>query len=411
MNNRRSSLFPYLPLLVALGYVCAVSMANADLDARIRGLRYWSLLAMAVFAIAAPHTLLPDRDLPLMQRLNRTPGGLLMHQLRKWQPMAHLFAAPILILSFWDPGHIAQDLDATFLNAASTALLLYGVAAYSFVRYVRIGPLSQAWQEGTKGDWYRAMKENSPGGFAVPEGIVPAMLATQRVFAVGVLGLVASAYLGQSIHPLLAPVPGALILGWSAGQLRIGRSRHDHSYYATNAFYGEIFRRAGGVRVSAREAVPFKAVYWSPVRYRPHVWAALRQLDRKLPLGRIMALAHALLWLLFYFDASPQSTTAFLLLLIAAKNAACLVLTQPAFAPMPFNLGRQSDRGWIITRFLVNLRWTFPLLMSLLVLAMLDPSLPIVHALGWTALDVVVGIATASLSTLSTEYRYRRRLV
>ena len=28
-------------------------------------------------------------------------------------------------------------------------------------------------QEGSRGDWYRTMKENSPGGFAVPEGMVP----------------------------------------------------------------------------------------------------------------------------------------------------------------------------------------------------------------------------------------------
>jgi hypothetical protein len=410
LKIRPTSRLIYAPLLVALGYVCLVSMTGADLDARIRGLRYWSLLAMAVFAIAAPHILLPDRDLPLLQRLNRTPSGLLKHQLKMWQPVALLFVVPVLLLAFWDPSQFTRDLGSKTLHATATILLLLGTATYSFLRYVRIGPVSQAWQEGKKGDWYRTMKENSPGGFAVPEGLVPAMLVTQKVFAVGILALVASAYMGQSVNPLLAPLPAAVLFGWSVMLLGRGRRTHDHAYYSTNAFYGEVFRSAGGVRVSAREAVPYKAVYWSPARYKPHLWAALRQLDRKLPLGRMMAVAHALLWLLFYIDASAQTITAFLLLLITAKNAASYVLTQPAFAPMPFNLGRQSDRGWIITRFLVNLRWTFPLLLSLLIVATLDASLPFSHALGWTALDVVAGFSTAFLFTLLTEYRYRRRL-
>jgi hypothetical protein len=240
--------------------------------------------------------------------------------------------------------------------------------------------------------------------------MVPALLATQYVFAIGVLMLVASAYLGQSIDLLLAPVPGALLLAWSAALLRLRLPRYDHAYYATNAFYSEVFRSAGGVRVSAREVVPYQAVYWSPARYKPHVWPVLRQLDRKLPLGRAMVVAHGLLWFLFYIDASPRTVTAYLLLLIVAKNAASYVLTRPAFAPLPFLLGRQSERGWIVTRFLVNLRWTLPLLLSPLIVAALDASFPFAHALGWTALDATVAFATALLFTYSTEYRYRRRL-
>lgn len=380
------------------------------MDTRIRGLRYWSLIGMAAFAVSAPHVLLPDRDLKLMQRLNRSPLKLLRHQLAQWQPVIWLFVLPTVILAFWDPGQAASSLETKTLHAASITLLLAGTAAYSFLRYTGIGPLSQQWQEGTKGDWYRTMKEHSPGGFAVPEGMVPAMLATQRVFAVGLLMLVAAAYLGQTVHLMLSLIPGALLLGWVTLRLFQGVHRHDRDYYATNAFYGEIFRGAGGVRISAREAVPYSAVYWSPKRFKPHVWATLRQLDRTLPLGRMMVVAHGLLWILFYNDASAYTVTAYLLLIIATKNTASYVLTQPTLAPMPFHLARQSNLGWIITRFLVNLRWTLPLLMSLLIVALFDPSLSYTSAFGWTALDVIAGLVTAFLFTYRTEHRYRQRL-
>lgn len=385
-------------------------MTDATLDARVRGLRYWTLLATAVFAIAVPHVLLPDRDLPLLQRLNRPPRGLFSHQLKQWLPVVGLFVVPSLLLAFWDPEHFGMSLGTKAIHAATTVLILLGTACYSFVRYVNIGPQSQAWQEGTKGGWYRTFKENSPGGFAVPDGMVPALLATQRVFAIALLMQFATAYLRQSVDLLLAVVPGALLLAWSAVLLLRRLPHYDHTYYSTNAFYSEVFWSAGGVRVSAREAVPYQAVYWSPARYKPHVWAALRQLDRKLPLGRTMVVAHGLLWFLFYFDTSPRTATVYLLLLIMAKNATSYTLTRPAFAPLPFQLGRQSESGWIVTRFLVNLRWTLPLLLSLLVVAALDTSFPFAHALGWTALDAIVAFATALLFTYSTEYRYRRRL-
>lgn len=393
-----------------LSYVCMFSASGADLEARVRLLRYWTLIAAAVFAIAVPHILLPDRDLPFLQRLNRNQLGLLLHQLRQWLPISALFIVPGLLLAFWDPDQFTADMGAKASHAASTLLVMLGTAIYSFERYIGIGPLSQAWQEGTKGRWYRTYKENSPGGFSVPEGMVPAMLATQRVFAVGLLVLVAAAYFIQSVHPALALLPGGLLLLWSVARLVRRLPRYDHAYYATNAFYGEVFRSAGGVRVSTRDAVPYSAIYWAPPAYKPHVWAVLRQLDRKLPLGRLMALAHGLLWFLFYMDATPRTITVYLLMLMLAKNAASYVLTRPTFAPMPFQIGIQSERGWIITRFLVNLRWTMPLLLSLLAVAAFDRTFSITQAVLWTGLDVAASFVTAFLFTYGTEYRYRKQL-
>jgi hypothetical protein len=387
-----------------------VAITGADMDTRIRGLRYWSLLGMAVFAIAAPHVLLPDRDLRLMQRLNRSPKKLLRHQFEQWQPVIWLFIIPTVLLAFWDPGQFTQNLGEKSLHLASTALLLLGVSVYSFLCNARIGPVSQSWQEGSRGDWYRTMKENSSGGFAVPEGMVPAMLATQKVFALGIVTLVASAYLGQSVASSMMLLPGVVLVVWTLYSIRTGARQHDRAYYATNAFYGEVFRSAGGMRTSAREALPFRSVYWCPRKFRSHLWALLNQFDRKLPLGRLMVVAHGLLWVLFYIDASSATVTAYLILLVATKNAAGHVLTRPDLAALPFHLGRQPVLGWVITRFFVNLRWTMPMLASLLIVAMFDSALPYAHAVGWALVDAAAGFATAILFTFTTEYRYLRRL-
>ena len=148
---------------------------------------------------------------------------------------------------------------------------------------------------------------------------------------------------------MLAWVPGLLLLAWSAETLRRLLPAYDRAFYATNAFYSEIFRRAGGVRVADREPIPYRAVYWAPRRWKPSVWASLLQLDRKLPLGRFIALGHVALWLLFFRDAAPDTIAVYLVLFIAAKNGASyLLVTRPIRSvPVPGDapaaLGLGSD--------------------------------------------------------------------
>jgi hypothetical protein len=238
--------------------------------------------------------------------------------------------------------------------------------------------------------------------------MVPALLATQLVFAAGLLALVAQAALSQGPAPWTAWLPGLLLLAASTAALARLVPAYDRVFYETNAFYSEVFRSAGGVRLAGREPVPYRSVYWVPRRFKPAVWASLRQLDRALPLGRFVACGHLLLWLLFYLDAPARGLAVYLVLFVTAKNGAAVLLAAPGAAPDPFQLVLHPPRAWAATRFFVSLRWTPPFLGSLGLVALLDPDLGLPGVLAWTAADVVAAFLTACLATYGTEVRYRK---
>ena len=400
----------YALLFVALGYVCVLMASEAPIETRIVLLRYWTLLAAGVYAVAVPHVLLPDVAVPLLQRLNRSPRALLRHQLRAWAGVVIAFAMPGLVLAFYDPGRFGEDLAIKALHLAANLCVVLGVGVYSFGRYVNIGPASQAWQEGKKGRRYRTLKEHSTGGiFAVPDGLVPAITATTRVFGVGLLVLAASAFMGLGLTPALAWGPGVLLLGWAVGMLWRLQPGYDRAFYATNAFYSEIFRRTGGVHVTDREPIPYRAVYWAPRRWKPSVWASLLQLDRKLPLGRFLVPWGIGLALLFYEDAAADVLAVYMVLFMVAKNGASYLLVTRPFAPFPFRAARLRPIDWVATRFFVNLRWTLPFFLSLLIIAALDPALTLAGALRWTGLDLAFALVTAFIFTYGTEFQDRKR--
>ncbi|MFQ5572438.1 MAG: hypothetical protein ACE5G0_22415 [Rhodothermales bacterium] len=396
-------------LFAVLVYVCVLLGRDADPGTRILWLRYWTFTATAVFAVAVPHVLLPDPAVPLLQRLNRPPRRLLVHQARAWGRVVLVFAVPGLVLAFFDPGGFGEDLAAKSLHGAANLLVVLGAGCYSFGRYVQIGPVSQAWQEGTRGRAWRYVAAHSTVPLGLPNGLVPAVTATGQVFGTGVLCLLVAIYAGAKGPPALALLPGLLLLGGSVGRLLYRTATYDRAFYATNAFYSEIFRRAGRVRVSDREPIPYHAVYWVPRRWKPSVWAGLRQLDRKLPLGRFIALGHGLLWILFFQQASMQAVGVYLLLFMVAKNGGAFLLTTRSFAPFPFQHTLQSPPLWIATRFLVNVRWTLPFLLSLLLVALFDADFSYAEALRWTGLDVILAGLTAWIVTYGTEFRYRKR--
>ena len=113
--------------------------------------------------------------------------------------------------------------------------------------------------------------------------------------------------------------------------------------------------------------------------------------------------------LLFFQDAAADVVAVYLVLFMAAKNGASYLLVTRPFAPFPFRALRQRPADWVATRFFVNLRWTLPLLLSLLLVAALDPALTTAEALGWTALDGAFALLTALIFTYGTEFQDRKR--
>lgn len=396
-------------LCLVAGYAAVLLADGAGPAERAALLRFWALFAVGVFAVAAPHVLLPDPDLDLLQLLNPSPSGLLRHGLRRWGPVVALLAFPCFLLALFDPGRFEAALPEKALHLAANLLLILGGGLYSFARYAAIGQVSQEWQEGKRGRLLHRLEEETPmQPLGIPDGLIPAVTATGGIFLVGALGMVAEAYAAR-YAPGWVWGPGLLLLGWAVAKLLRLRPVYDRHFYATNAFYGEIFRSAGGVRAAQREPIPYEAVYWAPRRLKPHVWAILRQLDRRLPLGRLILLGHLLLWMLFLQKAGSAVIAAYLLLFSTLKNATVYLVATEDFAPAAFQVTQQSPVVWAATRFFVNLRWTLPLLLSLLVVAFLDAGFGYGAALAWTGLDLAIAFLSAALVTYLSEGRYRRR--
>jgi hypothetical protein len=388
-----------------LGLLCgaAVLLAEgADVAARAGGLRLWALAGAGLFAMAPPNVLLPDPNTPLLQLLNWSPGRLLRYQVGRLGPLVLLVVLPAVCLAYVDVGAPLQHLGAKTAALGQALLLVLGAAGDSFAHFATLGPRSQAWQEGQAGQWYHQAVEERGQGISLPRGLVPALFATMRCFVVALAAVIASAAGAQSGIVVLAWGPGLVLLGWAG--LRLGRERaaYDRHFYHTTAFYEEVLG-GGSLRARGRDPLPYDALYWVLPRWRPATWAGLRQLDRRLPLGRLVALAHAGLWLLCLRGVPSALVAGYLGVVFTAQVAACGLLTTDAAAPRPFQRTLQSTLDWVVTRTFVNLRWLGAHAGSLALVALFDDTYGVSWVLTWAAVHVALSMGAAAVATLAHE--------
>jgi len=395
-----------LLLAVLCGGAIALA-AGADAAARAGGLRLWTLAAAGLFAMAPPNVLLPDPNAPLLQLLNWPPPRLLRYQLRRLGPLVALVTLPALLIAFADPAAPLRHLPTKAAALGQALLLMAGAAADSFAHFATLGPRSQAWQEGQAGQWYARAVEEKGQGVSLPRGLVPALFATTRCFIVALTALLIAAAGAQADLWLAAWGPGLVLLGWGGVRLWSERRAFDRHFYHTTAFYDEVMGGGGPAATGAagRDPVPYDALYWVPSRWRPATWASLRQLDRRLPLGRLVALAHAGLWLLCLRGTPSGIVAGALTVLFVAQTATCGLLTRPAAAPLAFQRTHQSTADWIGTRTFVNLRWLAAHAGSLALVALFDDTYGATWVLTWSAVHVGLSFGAAAVATLAHEGR------
>lgn len=404
-----ASRLAYGLLLGVLSVATALLAAGADPTTRAAGLRLWAIVGAGVFAVAPPNVLFPDPNVSMVQRLNWSPARLLRYQGRRLGPLVLLVAVPALLIAYGDPGGPLRRLGLKTAALGQVLLLLVGTALDSFVHFATLGARSQAWQEGRAGQWYARTVEEQGKGVSLPRGLVPALFATTRCFTVAIGAVVATAAAAQVGTGLLAWIPGTLLLGWAGARLWRRHPTYDRHFYHTTAFYAEVLG-GGTVAATDREPVPYDALYWVPKRWRPATWASVRQLDRRLPLGRLVAVAHLGLWLFCIRGVDPIFVTTYLLVVMIGQVAACAVLGTPSAAPPPFQISVQSVADWIGTRTFVNLRWFGPHVGSLGLVALFGNTYGLQWVMAWAAVHLVLSVAAAGVVTLATEGTARSTL-
>jgi hypothetical protein len=397
-----ASRLAYGLLLGVLSAAAVLLAAGADPTTRAAGLRLWALVAAGVFAVAPPNVLFPDPNVSMAQRLNWSPLRLLRYQGRRLAPLVLLAAVPALLIAYADPGGAFRHLGVKTAALGQVLLLLSGTALDSFVHFATLGARSQAWQEGRSGQWYARAVEEKGQGLSLPRGLVPALFATTRCFAVAIGAVVATAAGAQGGPGLLAWTPGLLLLGWAGTRLWRRRAAYDRHFYHTTAFYAEVLG-GGTVATADREPVPYDALYWVPLRWRPAAWASVRQLDRRLPLGRIVAVAHLGLWLFCIRGVAPAVITTYLVVVLTGQVAACAVLGTPSAAPLPFQRSVQSVGDWIGTRTFVNLRWFGAHVGSLALVVLFGDAYGWAWVGSWAVVHLGLSVGAAVVVTLATE--------
>ncbi|MDZ4701762.1 MAG: hypothetical protein SH809_18765 [Rhodothermales bacterium] len=366
-----------------------VLAVGSDADTIRWFMEYAVLLAVGVLAMSLPHLALPDPNQFLFQLANVAPVALAAGQWRRWQPVALGLLVPGAVLAFWPP------LDGVRLvRGVAYALVVGGVAFEALGYYHRIGPLSQEWSEGKRGDVYRWLKENTPYSVALPDGLVPAFLGTGRLFILGATVHLAGRLL-EGVHLALAVVPGLVLFVVGILRWRASRAGFDGPYYHSNAFFREIFA-AGRLHAAPAPALPYDSLYWIPTRLRPAAWLVLLQLDRRIPLGRLLAFGHGLFWVMVWRGAPEAAVTALLAVLVVAPRAVSTIAARPPILPAFVAMHYLSRSDWHFVRLWINLRWTFPFIASVALVEWASPAWTFAGVVLWAGVDLLAALIAAS---------------
>ena len=360
--------------------------------------RFLMMLYAGVLAFATPWAMFPLTPLYLYQATNPTPAALIRHLADRLRLIIIPACALLITVPLWALLHAEAD-NRGFLMITATENLIAALSLTLFAayRYLRIGPVSQQWQEGKLGQSLLQGLEESGKSTGVPAGSVPTILVTVTVSALGMLSVVLGAWL-QGTTGFMLNAAGPLLLGFAGlfGWMR-ATGRADVYFYHAHAFYAELFRNPGGRADGGRDPLPYEALYWVPVTLRTMVWSMLRQMDRKVPVGRLVITGIVVYWMMLYSGfRDPIMIAVAPIILILAKNALLLRMGNPAFTPPRFQQQLGSSQKWFWARVFMGLRWSFPLGAGLALAGWLSP---VVHSnlvYLWIAGDLLLVLVAAA---------------
>lgn len=405
-NRSKSILFGVVGLVYL--YLCFTMGWNLSFTGeRLVYIRYLNFVITGFFAFIIPHVFFPDSNRYLLQTFNLNGCAQLRYFLRKAYPVIALLSAGMLLLVFVDSRGMGTDLPEKALSAVIGIVFVTGIALVSLYHYAEIGKKSQEWQEGNKGEAFINSLKQVGAAPSVPAGSLPSLLTTTLLAIIGMMLIVSGAYLGAVAGSLWAElIPGGVLFLY--GAVRFGRATgmFDALFYRTNAFYQELFLNPKAFK-DGREPIKVDALYWVPPPLKNATWFSLLQLDRKLPLGRILIVAHLILWTLFYSQPGMAVIHAWLLLMILGKCMVLYVLISKPFAPLMFQYRLLPPSGWIGVRFFVNFRWIPLMALSLWIVSWFSEAVNLVFIGKWVLIDGGISLLTAILFTFMHEYRFK----
>lgn len=404
LGRRVTATAPGVVMLLALLWL-GHDLGTAD---RIVLFRYLSMAFAGVMAFITPHMLFPDGDKTLIQQLNLSPRHLFLHHLTKIRALWLFSIAAVIIIAFGDTAEPAGTFHEKTRLLGTGIIALSGIMLYGLYRFATIGEISQRWNEGKIGKQIFDSMEKVGKSTPVGAGMYPTFISTILVTFVGMMSVVISAAIPQA-H--LAILPFAALAAYSGYRLSSEMKRYDRLYYQSDAFYEELFTNPVTGTKESREPAGYDAIYWVPQRWRPAVWTQVIQLDRKRPMGRIIALLSFTYFLLIYLGVPESWHSGWLLFWILSKNMLAWPSSQPPMSPPLFHWWIMPPKDWIAARFFLQQRWTLALLLTTGAAALFSESVGWITVGYWILLDIAVALATAIILTRINEYAFKKRYI
>lgn len=400
--RRMTAMTPGLVLLSALFWL-SHDLAVGD---RIVLFRYLGMAFAASMAFLTPHLLFPDADKTLILQINPSARRLFVHHLVKLRAIWLYALAAAAVIAFGDSTGPSQAFHEKIRLFGTGILGLTAIMLYAQYRYVTIGKASQRWNEGTSGQ--RLFASLNAVGKSTPAdaGMFPTFLSTIMVTFVGMMSVVASAAMP---HEAGAVLPFLLLLGY-AGYRLTGHIRHyDRLFYQSDAFYDELFTNPSASTGESRAPAPYESVYWVPERWRAATWTQIVQLDRKRPMGRIIALLTFTYWVLIWLGTPESWHAGWLMFWILAKNMLSWPVSSAVVSPPVFHWWMMPPGEWLVARFFLQIRWTLALLLTVSAAALFSGSTNWNAVWMWTLADVAISAVAAWLLTRNNEVAFRKR--
>ncbi len=356
-------LISLLPALLLAGFLLSV-VYPYDLGERTVLMRYLLFALSALVAFVVPYIAFPDPNARLWQLANLPPGRLMREYLSRQQMVWGTGLILILVTSLADLSGTDANWGAQSLLALQGILFFSGIWLYSASRYLQVGRDSQQWLEGEKGRRVRH-KFAEIAKYPIDPGSVPSLVTTILVALTGMMAVVVGA-IGYTLFGAAGELAIAiLLLLFGSFRLLIASQKADQNYYQTHAFYSEFFGEASGPDGDRQPLHPDQ-LWWIPVRWRSLGWGLSLQMDRKLPAGRIVLIGHLFLWLLVYQDAAHSVMWAAWIFFALLHQGLLMLTVHIEIAPKWWMRLMAPPFSWAAARFLVQLRWLLPLMVSLL---------------------------------------------
>ncbi len=404
LARRVTATVPGLVMLLALFWL-SHDLPLAD---RTVLFRYLAMAFAACMAFITPHLLFPDNEKTLILQINPSPRRLFLHHLVKLRALWLFGIMAAAVISFGDSVAPTQEFHEKTHLFASGILALTAIMLYALYRFVTIGEHSQRWNEGKAGRRLFETLDSLGKGTPVDAGMFPTFMSTIMVTFIGMMSVVVAAAIPQV---QLAVLPFVLFLVYAGFRLSREIGRFDRLYYQSDAFYDELFTNPVTGTGESRAPATYEAIYWVPSRWRAAVWTQIIQLDRKRPIGRIIALLSFTYWLLIWLGTPESWHAGWLIFWILAKNMLAWPVAGSSLSPPVFHWWMMPPGDWVVARFFLQTRWTPALVLTIAAAALFSSAVSLQSALVWAGADVVVSIITAWIITRNNEFAFNKQYV